>query len=98
MTSPEDRHELDCADVVEAVYLYLDGELSAEAIDSIRLHLDDCSPCLAEYGIEQEVKALLVRCCCETAPDALRASVLRRIQVVRTELTVTEFRGELRTD
>jgi mycothiol system anti-sigma-R factor len=98
MAPPEDRDELDCADVVEAVYLYLDGELSAEAIDGIRDHLDECSPCLREYGIEQEVKTLLVRCCCETAPDALRASVLRRIQVVRSELSITEIRMDLRTD
>ena len=92
MTSSEGREELDCADVVEAVYLYLDGELPPEAIDGIRVHLDDCSPCLREYGIEQEVKTLLARCCCETAPDALRASVRARIEVVRTELTVTEYR------
>jgi mycothiol system anti-sigma-R factor len=92
MASAEGREELDCADVVEAVYLYLDGELPVEAIDSIRVHLDECSPCLREYGIEQEVKALLARCCCETAPATLRASVRARIQIVRTELSVTEYR------
>lgn len=94
MTKPGDHHELDCADVVEAVYLYIDGELPAEAIDSIRVHLEECSPCLREYGIEREVKALIARCCCETAPEALRQSVLRRIQVVRAEMTVTEYRTE----
>jgi mycothiol system anti-sigma-R factor len=94
MASSENREELDCADVVEAVYLYLDGELPPEAIDGIREHLDECSPCLREYGIEQEVKTLLVRCCCETAPDALRASVLARIQVARTQLSITELRSD----
>jgi mycothiol system anti-sigma-R factor len=98
MAPPENRDELDCADVVEAVYLYLDGELSVEAIQGIREHLDECSPCLREYGIEQEVKTLLVRCCCETAPDALRASVRQRIQVVRSELSVTELRTDRRAD
>ena len=92
MATAEGREELDCADVVEAVYLYLDGELPVEAIDGIRGHLDDCSPCLREYGIEREVKALLARSCCENAPEALRASVLARIQVVRTELSITEYR------
>jgi len=89
MMSANESHELDCADVVEAVYLYLDGELSEDVITNIRVHLDECSPCLREYGIEQEVKTLIARCCCETAPDQLRASVLRRIEVVRTEMTVT---------
>lgn len=81
-------HELDCSDVVEAVYLYIDGELSADVIDNIRSHLDECSPCLREYGIEQDVKALIARCCCETAPDALRASIVARLETVRTEMTI----------
>jgi mycothiol system anti-sigma-R factor len=89
MTS--DSHELDCGDVVEAVYLYLDGELSSDVIDNIRLHLDECSPCLREYGIEQEVKALIARSCCERAPEALRASVVQRLEVVRSEMTI-QFR------
>ena len=42
----------------------------------IRHHLDECAPCLREYGIEQEVKALVARCCGnETAPErAARAA------------------------
>ena len=49
--SAHDSHELDCGDVVEAVYLYLDGELNEDDINNIRVHLDECSPCLREYGI-----------------------------------------------
>ncbi len=86
-------HDLDCSDVVEAVYLYIDGELNADVIDNIRSHLDECSPCLREYGIEQEVKALIARSCCETAPDALRASIVSRLEIVRTEMSI-EFRLE----
>ena len=89
--STSDSHELDCGDVVEAVYLYLDGELSADVIDNIRQHLDECSPCLREYGIEQEVKALIARSCCETAPDALRASVVHRLEIVRSQMSI-QFR------
>jgi mycothiol system anti-sigma-R factor len=81
-------HELDCSDVVEAVYLYIDGELSGEVIDNIRSHLDECSPCLREYGIEQDVKALIARSCCETAPAELRASIVSRLEIVRAEMTV----------
>jgi mycothiol system anti-sigma-R factor len=89
--STSDSHELDCGDVVEAVYLYLDGELSSDVIDNIRQHLDECSPCLREYGIEREVKALIARSCCETAPEELRASVVQRLEVVRSEMTI-QFR------
>jgi mycothiol system anti-sigma-R factor len=89
-----DPHDIDCADVVEAVYLYLDGELDHEAIAGIKRHLDECAPCLREYGIEQEVKALVVRSCCEEAPESLRASIVQRIQVVRSEVTITELRTD----
>jgi mycothiol system anti-sigma-R factor len=88
-----DGHEIDCADVVEAVYLYLDGELDHDAIAGIKRHLDECSPCLREYGIEQEVKALVVRSCCEAAPESLRAAVVQRLQVIRSEVAV-EFRTD----
>jgi mycothiol system anti-sigma-R factor len=88
MSNREGRgHDLDCGDVVEAVYLYLDGELNEEVIDNIRSHLDDCSPCLQEYGIEKEVKALIARSCCEKAPEALRVAIVQRIEIVRSEMT-----------
>ena len=58
-------HDTDCSEVIEAVYLYLDGELEHDGVDRIRQHLDECSPCLREYGIEREVKILVARSCCE---------------------------------
>lgn len=95
--SQDDAPDVDCADVIEAVYLYLDGELSGENIDTIRQHLDECSPCLREYGIEREVKLLIARSCCEQAPESLRTAVVQRLQAVRTELTV-EAAWEYRPD
>jgi mycothiol system anti-sigma-R factor len=89
-----DEHEVDCGDVIEAVYLYLDGELDGESLEHIRQHLDECSPCLREYGIEREVKVLIARSCSETAPASLRNSVVDRIRVVRTEMTQVEFRAD----
>ena len=52
-------HETDCREVLAEVYLYLDLECADERRTLIRHHLDECSPCLREYGIEQEVKALV---------------------------------------
>ena len=89
----DDQH-VDCSDVIEAVYLYLDGELATESLDHIRSHLDDCSPCLREYGIEREVKVLIARSCAEVAPNSLRDSVVERIRVVRGEMTSVEYRTD----
>jgi mycothiol system anti-sigma-R factor len=75
-----DPHETDCREVLEEVYLYLDLEVTNGRRDKIRQHLDECSPCLREYGIEQEVKALVGRCCgAETAPAELRDRLRRKL-------------------
>jgi mycothiol system anti-sigma-R factor len=90
-----DPHETDCQDVLEEVYLYLDLECTDDQRSLIREHLDECSPCLREYGIEQEVKALVARCCgSELAPAELRA----RLRVKLSELVVQADTRELRTD
>jgi mycothiol system anti-sigma-R factor len=88
-------HEVDCTEVIEQVYLYLDGEIDDECRAKVREHIDECAPCLREFGLEQDVKALVARCCGgETAPDHLKESVLVRLQQVRVELTSIEFRAE----
>ncbi|GIF72748.1 mycothiol system anti-sigma-R factor [Asanoa siamensis] len=79
-------HETDCSEVLEEVYLYLDLECADERRGLIRDHLDECSPCLREYGIEQEVKALVARCCGnETAPAELLARLRGKLTELRTE-------------
>lgn len=79
---------VDCAEVVEKVYLYLDGELDSDATLLLRGHLDECVGCLRAYGLEKEVKALVARCCgSDRAPAELRHRVLARI---RTEVTIVE--------
>ncbi len=69
-----------CGEVLAEVYLYLDLECSNGRRETIREHLDECSPCLREYGIEQEVKELVGRCCgSETAPAELRDRLRRKL-------------------
>ena len=89
-----DPHETDCSEVLEKVYLYLDQEDAADDHDQIRIHLDECSPCLRQYGLEQAVKALVARCCSDPAPVDLRERVLLRIQQVRIEIEHVEYRSE----
>ncbi|MGC4894167.1 mycothiol system anti-sigma-R factor [Micromonospora sp. DT31] len=80
-------HETDCREVLAEVYLYLDLECAEERRLLIRHHLDECGPCLREYGIEQEVKALVARCCGnESAPENLH----ERLRLRLTELVVFE--------
>jgi mycothiol system anti-sigma-R factor len=85
-------HETDCRDVLAEVYLYLDLECASDRQGLIRDHLDECSPCLREYGIEQEVKALVARCCGdERAPDDLRQRLRAKLSALVIEADTREY-------
>lgn len=90
-----EHHESSCAEVLEQVYVYLDGEIDPAESDRIREHLDECGPCLRQYGLDQAVKALVARTCgCDTAPQELRTRVLARIREVQLEISQLEYRAE----
>jgi mycothiol system anti-sigma-R factor len=85
MLDDDHKHETNCSVVLSEVYLYLDLECSEHRRTLIQKHLDECSRCLREYGIEHEVKALVARSCGdERAPHDLR----ERLRLKLTELTV----------
>jgi mycothiol system anti-sigma-R factor len=85
-------HETDCHEVLAEVYFYLDLECADDRRELIRHHLDECLPCLREYGIEQEVKALVARCCgAETAPFELRQRLRVRLSELVVEVNSREF-------
>ena len=89
------HHETDCRDVLDEVYLYLDLECGDDTRDTIRHHLDECSPCLREYGIEQEVKALVARHCGnELAPAELKQRLRLRLAELVFEAETHEYLPE----
>ncbi|MGI5492345.1 mycothiol system anti-sigma-R factor [Microtetraspora malaysiensis] len=82
-----DHHDTDCGEVLDRVYSYLDGELDDSRRAEIRQHLEECGPCLEEYGLEKVVKQLVAKHCgCDPVPGDLRDKVLARIAQVRAEL------------
>ena len=86
------EYETDCHVVLSEVYLYLDLECSDDRRDLIKTHLDDCSDCLREYGIEHEVKALVARCCGdETAPQELRDRLRVKLSEYVVEVETREY-------
>jgi mycothiol system anti-sigma-R factor len=89
------HHETPCSEVLEQVYIYLDGEIDKGDYNKVRQHLEECSPCLRQFDLDKAVKALVARSCgCEIASDALRSKVLARIREVRIQLAQTEQRSE----
>jgi mycothiol system anti-sigma-R factor len=88
-------HEVPCSEVLARVYSYLDDEIDDSGCAKIRQHLDECGPCLREYGLEEAVKRLVHKHCgADPVPSDLRTKVLSRLQAVRIELEISEFRAE----
>ncbi|MFF5265518.1 mycothiol system anti-sigma-R factor [Actinomadura viridis] len=86
-----DHHETSCEEVLARVYAYIDGELDRSGCGEVRQHLDECGPCLREYGLEEVVKRLVGKSCgCEPVPEDLRAKVLGRIEKVCGEIRSAE--------
>ena len=86
---------IDCDDVLRDVYLYLDDETDQSAKNRIRQHLDGCAPCLKQFGLEQDVRSLIARCCGgDQAPQTLKERISARI----TEITIESAHVEYRAD
>jgi mycothiol system anti-sigma-R factor len=88
MSHPHDREPSagDCADFLEQIVYLLDNELDEADCSAVRLHLDQCNPCLEKYDLQRTVKSLVARSCTESAPDELRRKVLFSIRQVQVEI------------
>ena len=107
---PEKANGGHCDEVLRDVWLFLDDEMDPENRAAVQRHLDDCSPCLAEAGIDEKLKHLLhSKCGGERAPEHLRVRLVARlatisaalrdddgssVQVTASTLTVTAERSQ----
>jgi mycothiol system anti-sigma-R factor len=81
-------HETDCSEVLSEVWLFLDHECDGSRRKLLEQHLDECSPCLEQYGIEEHLKVLLAsKCGGEHAPDALKQRLRDKIRQTVAEQT-----------
>jgi mycothiol system anti-sigma-R factor len=86
---------IDCDDVINDVFIYLDDETDPAVRARIRAHLDECGPCLRLFGLEQDVKALVARCGGgDRAPEALRTNIRLRLTQVSIETAHVEYRPD----
>jgi mycothiol system anti-sigma-R factor len=60
-----------CDETIERLYFYLDGELTEERREEIRLHLDLCGPCVDVYGFETELRKVIANRCKDHVPESL---------------------------
>jgi mycothiol system anti-sigma-R factor len=84
-----------CDDVLSHVFEFLDHETVDERRALIAEHLEDCSGCLREFGIEQEFKALVRRRCGgDTPPSGLRERIKIQLTTVSFEEDGTQVSVE----
>jgi mycothiol system anti-sigma-R factor len=77
----EDHHEhSNCQEALEELYVFLDGELTAEKREHIRVHLDDCNPCLEQFDFEAELRIVISKKCKEAVPQTLKDKILRALE------------------
>ena len=91
-------HETDCSQVLAEVWLLLDHECDSTQRHKLVEHLDECSPCLEQYGIEEHLKELLARKCGgDMAPADLKQRLRDSIrQTVAEQTDVDVERSESR--
>jgi len=87
-----DENDTDCSIVLSEVYLYLDLECSEDRRALIQKHLDQCTRCLREFGIEHDVKALVARCCgSDKAPIELRDRLRLKLDQLEVQVETREY-------
>ena len=84
-----------CDDVLVHVFEFLDHETDDARRAQIAEHLEDCSACLREFGIEQEFKALVRRRCGgDKPPVGLRDRIKLQLTSVSFEEDGTQISVE----
>src|SRR3954449_13005912 len=84
-----------CDAVLSHVFEFLDHETSDARRGVIAEHLEDCSSCLREFGIEQQFKALVRRRCGgDVPPPSLRERIKMQLTSVSFEEDGTQVSVE----
>jgi len=70
--------ELDCEQVLQQVWNYLDGEIDETAYVEIHAHVEECAGCGSRYDFQRRLLALIEEKCREgPMPEELRQRLFR---------------------
>jgi len=76
-----------CADFLDRIVYMLDNELDDNEVVAVKLHLEECGPCLEKYDVQRTIKMIVARSCAESAPAELRERVKVRLRQVQIQIT-----------
>lgn len=69
-----------CEEALQALYHFLDGELTEQRRGLIAHHLEQCTTCLGAYDFEVELRQVIVSRVRDRVPDALRLRIARLME------------------
>ena len=72
--------QVNCEEAVHELYIFLDGELTEERREVIRIHLDYCGPCGGAAEFEAELRRVIANRCKDRVPDSLIQRVAEAIE------------------
>lgn len=82
----EQPSAIDCAEALDRLCEYLDGELTAERTEEVKAHLDSCAPCIAISRFESAfIRFLEARMRAKGAPVALKKRILQDLLFERED-------------
>ncbi|WP_051259979.1 hypothetical protein [Corynebacterium sputi] len=82
-------HEESCEDMRQRLLVLLSRDCTADASCEVEAILESCPECMDEFRSDRVLRNALRRCCCEEAPDTLRARITSEIRVTYTR---TQYR------
>lgn len=72
-----DAAQLDCRTAMAQLWDFLDQELTAEKMEAVRRHLDECGSCHPHAEFAEHFLSALGRCrCADPMPETLRERVI----------------------
>lgn len=74
--------ELDCEQVLEQIWTYLDGEMTEVEYLEIRVHVSECEGCGGKYEFQRRLLALIEAKCHEGVhvPGELKQRLFRLLE------------------
>ena len=66
---------MDCYEIREQLYAYLDGETTVWRRRAVARHLEECPPCLEGYTLKVTVRRVVAQRCQEPLPVDLEARI-----------------------
>ncbi len=80
MTRDEPATSLTCAEAIEKIYEFLDGELTPDVEEGIRAHLVVCRKCYPSFRHEEVfMRFIAQRAQIEAAPPELRRRIMQML-------------------